>query len=1060
MTRRHRGLGIGSLLFLCIPAAPAAAQSAMTITGHVSAASMPLKGANVRIESLDLVAVTNNDGRYSFIVPSTRVRGQTVKLSVEYPRYKTQTVDIDLTGGSVVRDFELTDASPSKTPSVVPSEKPSPGPPPATTAPTPRQTQVEPTMPATSRVSSVRRVARATIPVQVVDSSAFMDVAGPTDLAGALQGRLSGADIQSSSAPGGTSSIVVRGPRSIVGVTQPLVVLDGIVIDNSNLTSTQQSAGLGGFDYGTLLADINPEDVASVQLLTGPAAALRYGGRAANGALVVTTRSARGLNGFEAAASQQITISSALRLPAYQDFFGQGRDGKFAFFDGKGGGINDGTDDSWGPALDGTPVLQASHLEAGRPEVRGFFAHPGSVDSYYRRGRTVATSISLLGGNDFGQVRGAISSRNTNGVVPSTSVTYRSAVATASAQPNARVNLSGTAQYFSDAGQDRPGSGFDESNAVAGFSHMPRSVDVAAYQTFLRDVTGKQLSWNYNGRNNPWFSALENKNHDDRTRYVAGGTATFALSDWLTGTARGGLDHSSDARSFSVASGWMGGFPYYAGRGDFSTGGFQNDDITRSASNAEVLFRAAPPSGSAIAVALSAGAGLRSNDLQMIVRGADRLVDTTTPAPVSWSANGNANYLFGGFEASVRDAASLTVGARQEASSVAGSASNSQLYPAVVATLDLARLDTGSHGPIESFVVHAGWSRTGNDATPAVLQRLGFSAVIPAVSVSAVATPELTTGWQAGATMRMMNRRLSLDLTAYGDRSENLVIPNGTTFLRTASMTNSGVEAGASIVPYRAPDGSEWAFGATFAKNTNTVESLAADVTRLALAPAFGGVSVEARTGSSLGVLVGTGYLRDPSGVLQLRNGRPLPDTITGPRILGETMPSWIGGLSSSFRSHGIELSALLDTHHGGKVFSASNRAGAVTGVLAETAVRPDSGLLISGIDVATGALNTVHVSTENYYRALGAIAERWIYDASLVKLREVRASYLLPLDFISALRAQSGRISLIGRNLALWTNAPNIDPETVLSTSNFRGAEMGQLPSVKSLGVQVTLVP
>jgi len=127
MTRRHRGLGIGSLLFLCIPAAPAAAQSAMTITGHVSAASTPLKGANVRIESLDLGAVTNTEGRYSFIVPSTRVRGQTVKLSVEYPRYKTQTVDIDLTGGSIVRDFELTDVSPSKTPSVVPSEKPSPG---------------------------------------------------------------------------------------------------------------------------------------------------------------------------------------------------------------------------------------------------------------------------------------------------------------------------------------------------------------------------------------------------------------------------------------------------------------------------------------------------------------------------------------------------------------------------------------------------------------------------------------------------------------------------------------------------------------------------------------------------------------------------------------------------------------------------------------------------------------------------------------------------------------------------------------------------------------------
>ena len=155
-----------------------------------------------------------------------------------------------------------------------------------------------------------------------------------------------------------------------------------------------------------------------------------------------------------------------------------------------------------------------------------------------------------------------------------------------------------------------------------------------------------------------------------------------------------------------------------------------------------------------------------------------------------------------------------------------------------------------------------------------------------------------------------------------------------------------------------------------------------------------------------------------------------------------------------------FEASVLFDTHRGGKVFSASNRAGAYAGVLEETAFRPDSGYLIAGVDAATGKPNSTHVSAEDYYHSLGAITERWIYDASFVKLREARISASLPLSMIEALGAQSIRVSLIGRNLALWSAVPNIDPETVLSTSTFRGSEMGQLPSAKSVGFQLTLTP
>jgi len=220
-----------------------------------------------------------------------------------------------------------------------------------------------------------------------------------------------------------------------------------------------------------------------------------------------------------------------------------------------------------------------------------------------------------------------------------------------------------------------------------------------------------------------------------------------------------------------------------------------------------------------------------------------------------------------------------------------------------------------------------------------------------------------------------------------------------------------------------------------------------------------GGVEIEAREGEALGVINGTRFLRDASGALLLRNGHPLPDSVTGPVVLGNSAPSWTGGVSTGLKIWGLDLSVLFDIRQGGKIFSASNRAGAYAGNLAETSFRPDTGLLIAGTDVATGNANTVHVSAEDYWHSLGAIGERWVYDASFVKLREARATVDVPLHSLG-LHAQRLRLSLIGRNLALWTNVPNIDPESVLSTSFIGGAELGQLPGVRSVGVQLTLTP
>jgi hypothetical protein len=1041
-----------SVFLLVTAAASAAAQGAVTVTGHVSASSMPVRGATVRIAELNLGSTSDADGRFSFIIPASRVLGQTVALVASHPRFPSKSISVVLVGDAIDRDFDLTPPSgPARLEPARPSE--------TTTAPT---TSPAGTSTAVRSIASSTAVPLGLISAPMIDSSALTDLAGPITLGAALAGRFAAVDVRSASTLGGTTALLVRGPHTIAGLTEPLIVVNGIVFENSNITTLTQQSGQGGFDYGTTLNDINVEDIATVQLLTGSLAAMQFGGRAANGVLVITTRSARGLHALEVSASQSYSNGSVLRLPDYQNAYGQGLGGKFAFFDGKGGGINDTTSQSWGPALDGSIVLQASLRESARADARAWLPSSGNIASYFNGGRTLGTNVVLQRGSDRGQFRASLSNRSSTGVTPESRVAYRSALFTGSVRPTDKLSVQADLQAYSDRGQHRAGTGFDESNPVAGFAILPRQVAVPFYRVLLRDATGAQLSWNYSGRNNPFWASLVNDNTDSRTRYVLGGSGSYALTNQLTASIRGASDAGSQDRRFDVAAGWMGGFPYYLGRGNFSKGGYQSDAINTSLRDVEASLRFAPQSAGVFQAAYTIGVGHHGDRLETTTRATDNLTDSTTVKDVLWNASSSTNVLFARIESRIDDRASIAIAARSESSTLMSGTAVSNIYPSVTASVDLVRPEPSSHagGLLDRFTLQAGFSRSGSEGTALLLQRLGVTTATSAAVVADAAAPEVTTGVDGGAAMRVLGGRLGIDLSVYSDRSENLIVPSGVGFTRTASVTNKGVEATASLAPFQGPGGMMWSIAGTFGKNSNMVEAIAGAGTSSALGLPFGTATIEAREGSPLGVIVGTSFLRSADGMLILRKGVPLADTVAGRHVVGESAPSWIGGLATSVRVGALELGVQFDTRRGGQLFSASNRAGAYSGGLAETAFRPDSGLLINGVDATTGIANTIHASTEDYYHALGAITERWVYDASFVKLREARATFTLPLQFINLLRVQSLRASVIGRNLALWTSAPNIDPETVLSASTFRGAEMGQLPTVKSLGFQFSLTP
>jgi len=327
-------------------------------------------------------------------------------------------------------------------------------------------------------------------------------------------------------------------------------------------------------------------------------------------------------------------------------------------------------------------------------------------------------------------------------------------------------------------------------------------------------------------------------------------------------------------------------------------------------------------------------------------------------------------------------------------------------------------------------------------------------------------TPELTTGMQIGTDLAIRPLNLGVGVTLYHERTSGVVLPVPNPTLGTllamnaGEISNTGIEGTLSARLGNGDDGLGWVGSANAGKNSSQVDQLTSGLESVALGPRLLGLEVQARAGQPLGVLMGRRLLRDANTQsLLLRDGLPVADSAAGLQQLGIAQPQWSFGTQHTVRYRWVSASVLFDGRVGGEVFSATNLVGSRAGTLASTAFRPDSGLLIVGIDAATRGANTKHVSTQDYYHALAAVQEPWVYSATYLKLREARLSVQFPGNFPGS-PFQTVILSLIGRNLYLNAKAPNIDPESVFSAYQLPGLEMGQLPATRSVGFQIRLSP
>jgi hypothetical protein len=1024
----------------------------MTILGQVTSTSgAPLQGVSVGIAALNVSARTSAEGRYAVMIRPSDVRGQAVTMTARHARLGSQSVRIDLVGGSIEQDFVLVEQT---------------------------REGVRLAESATS-TSGTRRPALQTRERVLADAT-LAETAGPTDIASALAGRDAPLLVTSANTAGGSAALLYRGTRSLFARNQPLVVVDGIVVDNESFTTLAQAFGKGGYDYGSPVSDMALDDVERIVLLDPVAATLRYGPRAANGVIEIRSRSGVGVTGSTLTVAQRFTGQSAAILPEYQNRFGQGLGGQYEFFDGQGGGVNDAVAENWGPLLDSRAIVQHSLTEPGRPDVRYWSPQPADIGSYFGGASSYDASVAFLGSRESAHLRAAFNGRILTGLTPGHSAQRRGASLSGGARLAPGLTTRVNAQFVSSSAEHRPGTGFDVVNPVSEFIRMGRQVDLDALRTSVSDASGGQINWIYTNHNNPFFSTTLNSNADDRRHVIGGLGLSYDVTSWMRASVDGGTDDWHATRNVRVADGWRGGFPTALGRAGFAAGGIEQHALTASERMARMSLDLGSPRAIAggFAWTASLGADLRSSEFASHVTVTN--LESADESTVQ-NAEERGQHDAGGLLASVaatRSDLMLSAGVRVDRSS-SPSTSHTTVYPAAQFTYDAAGFMNGT-GVREAKLFARFW-RAGNEITSRSLAMLSIPATVSSPDL-ALDQPEQTSGLELGTAIASSGRRVAIDFTAYRERSTDLLIlgstdAGGTSVSQGGEIFNGGIEAGLRARVLGAGgigDSDErawWDVHASFARNSSTVDRLgtaeAGDESSVTVSPDLFGVCVGAQVGRAAGLILGTRLLRNDAGQLVLRDGLPLADDSAPLAVLGSVQPDWTASLRSEMRFRSIELSVLMDARIGGKIFSATNRWGSQAGTLASTligdrapgAASGDS-LTIAGVDSATGLASATKVSAEQYFHALAGIAEPWVYDASYVKLREVRMTYSLPTRFLPGFREHALRVSLVGRNLLTQAAAPNIDPETTLSTRGVFGFEMGQLPSWRSVGIHVTVTP
>jgi TonB-linked SusC/RagA family outer membrane protein len=915
--------------------------------------------------------------------------------------------------------------------------------------------------------------------VTQVDGSKFVE-SRTANLGNALTGKVAGVNITPpASGAGGSTRITIRGGSSLGGNDQPLVVVNGVPLETGNFGQ----AGLwGGNDAGDGLSMINPDDIESLSVLKGNTAAALYGARAANGVILVTTKSGSARQGIGVSFNSNTTIDQVIDNTDFQNTYGQGINGeKFA---NSSDALDFGTS-IWGERFDGTQVVQFDGVS--RP-----YSHLGqSMADFYQPSVTTNNTVAFTGGNESGNYRFSLSDMSNKDIMPNASFTRR----TASLNVNSKLDkftIKASAQYNIQDAKNRPRLSDSPGNANYAIIALPANIPLDVIQGDPNKLgaleDGTELR--YQGSvfaTNPYWAAHQFFRRDVSNRLVGNFSVQYDFTDWLYVLGRVGTDFTIRDDASSEVYGTA-----YKPRGGYSesfTKLFQNNyDLFIGGQKEFGDFNIDYLLGTSQFIRESEQKGLGGNDLVVPFFSSVRNVSAAT-GQFGFSQLGQNSY-FGSFNVGYQNWAFLNLTARQDTFSTLSPENNKAFYPSVGGSLVLS--DAIELPEVISFAkFRASWAQVGGGGPDPYALNVNYgllsaphgTANLGQITNGSIPNPNLqpytSTEFEIGGDFRFFNNRLGVDAAIYNRTTTNDILNAGisstsgfgSTQVNIGELSNRGFEIliDATIID---SDTFKWNTSFNYSRNiseavnlgTNSkgepIEFLNLDESRLR-----GGERIRHELGEQLGVIYGYTWRRDANGTpFYDANGYPVRSA--APELLGYGRHPVSGGFSNIFSYKNMSLSMLIDFRSGGSIFSGTNNYAYRSGLHQETLNGRDNTLSISGLLFADNKETSTPINktipkedVDNYWGSYAAITEHVVYDASFAKLREISLTYNVPKSIFGNVPVESVNLSLVGRNLALlFSNVPNIDPESGYTVNGgSQGLEYFAMPQTRNIGINLS---
>jgi TonB-linked SusC/RagA family outer membrane protein len=916
--------------------------------------------------------------------------------------------------------------------------------------------------------------------VQGMNGEVLAKVPTPS-LVNNLSGRVAGLQVMSTSTPGGSPEFVIRGFSSVAGNNQPLIVVDGVPIQQTvNTTRTDRESNQR---YGGGISELDPNSIAEISVLKGPNAAALYGSRAANGVILVKTKSGSKGKGIGVDVNFATSFERPMIKPKFQNTYGGGS-GYTWYADGWSGTVDGskgtaGTDESWGSPMDGRLVRE---WYSGTEEVP-LTPEPDNWEQWWQTGRTTNTNVAITSGGDNGSFRLSVGRMDQEGIVYNNDYWRNNVRLNASHNFTDKLTVSAMGEYIKSGSENR--SFLSNQNFI--WHHRQTNFDQLKDWRSYEDVHIQRVgdtdppNWQHTYFTNPYFLEETLVRPNEKDRFLGNVSITYDIMPWLNLMVRTGTDFWSDTR-ISVTQ-----FERIR-NGALTKGSYNEEVLRRQETNSDFILSFNKSIANTFSILAQAGGVHRSNYYKRNYTNVQQLtIDGlyTTGNNASPNVDESAieeyevNSLFGSVQFGYKDYLFLDVTGRNDWSSTLPSAHNSFFYPSVSLSAVLTEiLDVQSN--ILSFAkVRASWAEVGNDAPPYSLEQVYepkglYNGSVPKFAenkniANADLKPETTTGIELGAEVKFLKGRVGLDFTYYDqstkDQILNVDISRSTGYtsltLNAGEITNTGIELLLTGTVLNNPAGLNWDIGVAFSKNKNKVIELAEGLTALTLWTERG-ASLEARVGEPYGNIYGNKFNRADDGQLIFNNG--FPSNIPGQHIIGNITPDWLGGVTNTLRYKGITLNVLIDVKAGGDIYDMGTSIARITGVVEESALAREEGTIGTGVkntgtsDAPVFEPNDVVVPTRQFmgYYSGRQYHEAAVFDGSYVKLREASLSYSLPAKLFESNFLKSVTLSVIGRNLAmLFKNTTHVDPEV---SSASLGYNYGQIPSTRSIGFNVNV--